>query len=101
MQAFIKTPTSIKNSGKRDPEMGSGKKKGKTWRLGMKMHVATDTVVGISTGVVYGLAHEHDISGARGLISSDTEDVYGDAGYLGLKKSRSIQRFSRIQKAQL
>lgn len=67
----------------------------------MKMHVATDTVVGISTGVVYGLAHEHDISGARGLISSDTEDVYGDAGYLGLKKSRSIQRFSRIQKAQL
>lgn len=65
--------------------MASGKK-GNTWHFGMKMHVATDTIVGIATDVVYGPANEHDISRARELISSDTEEVYGDAGYLGSTK---------------
>lgn len=67
--------------------MASGKK-GNTWHFGMKMHVAADTIVGIATDVVYGPAKELDISRARELklISSDTEDVYGDAGYLGLNK---------------
>lgn len=84
--SFIEAPSSTKNnSGKRDPEMASGKK-GNTWHFGMKMHVATDTIVGIATDVVYGPANEHDISRARELISSDTEEVYGDAGYLGLNK---------------
>lgn len=47
-------------------------KKGNTWHFGMKMHVATDTIVGIATDVVYGPDNEHDISRARELISSDT-----------------------------
>lgn len=63
--SFIEAPSSTMNSsGKRAPEMASGKK-GNTWHFGMKMHVATDTVVGIATDVVYGPANEHDISRAR------------------------------------
>lgn len=89
--SFIEAPISTKNrSGKRDTGMASGKK-GNTWHFGMKMHVATDTAVGIATDAVYGPANEHDISRARELIPSDTEEVYGDAGCLGLNKREEFQ----------
>lgn len=89
--SFIEAPTSTKNrTHSRDPEMASGKK-GNTWHFGMKMHIATDDCVGIVTNAVYGPANEHDIVRARELISPDTEDVYGDAGYLGLEKREEFE----------
>ncbi len=58
--SFIEAPSSTKNRDhKRDPEMSSGKK-GNTWHFGMKMHVATDDIIGIVTNAVYGPANEHD-----------------------------------------
>ena len=78
--SFIEAPTSTKNkTGTRDPEMTSGKK-GNTWHFGMKMHVATDEIIGIAMDVVYGPANEHDITRAREVIADDTRVVYGDAG---------------------
>lgn len=89
--SFIEAPTSTKNKqGKRDPEMASGKK-GNTWHFGMKMHVATDSVVGVVTDAVYGPANEHDIVRAREVIPPETKDVYGDAGYLGIQAREEFQ----------
>ena len=49
--SFIEAPTSTKNKTvTRDPEMTSGKK-GNTWHFGMKMHVATDELLGIAMDV--------------------------------------------------
>lgn len=70
--------------------MASGKK-GETWHFGMKMHVATDAIVGIATNVVYDPANEHDITRAREVILDDTTIVYGDAGYLGMAKRDELQ----------
>lgn len=95
--SFVEAPTSTKNqSNSRDPEMASGKK-GETWHFGMKMHVATDEVVGIATNVVYGPANEHDITRAREVIPDDTTIVYGDAGYLGMAKRDEFQDLEQLE----
>ena len=89
--SFIEAPNSTKNKEhKRDPEMASGKK-GNVWHFGMKMHIGTDTVVGIAMNAVYGPANEHDIVRAREVIPPETEAVYGDAGYLGMEKREEFQ----------
>lgn len=77
--------------------MSSGKK-GNTWHFGMKMHVATDDIIGIVTNAVYGPANEHDISRARELIPSETEQVYGDAGYVGMGKREEFQTDKEAEK---
>ena len=93
--SFIEAPTSTKNkTGTRDPEMTSGKK-GSTWHFGMKMHVATDEIIGIAMDVVYGPANEHDITRAREVIADDTRVVYGDAGYVGITQRDEFQDLSR------
>ena len=77
--SFIEAPSSTKNRDhKRDPEMSSGKK-GNTWHVGMKLH-------------------EHDISRARELIPSETEQVYGDAGYVGMEKREEFQTDREAEK---
>ena len=64
----------------------------------MKMHVATDDIIGIVTSAVYGPANEHDISRARELIPSETEQVYGDAGYVGMGKREEFQTDKEAEK---
>ena len=96
--SFIEVPSSTKNRDhKRDPEMSSGKK-GHTWHFGMKMHVAADDIIGIVTNAVYGPANEHGISRARELIPSETEQVYGDAGYVGMGKREEFQTDKEAEK---
>ena len=63
----------------------------------MKMHVATDDLIGIVTNAVYGSANEHDISLARELIPSETEQVYGDAGYVGMEKREEFQTIRKLR----
>ena len=88
---FIEAPTSTKNKEKkRDPQMASGKK-GNVWHFGMKMHIATDDIVGVVTNVAFGPANEHDITRASELLEDDIETVRGDAGYLGLRKREDAQ----------
>ena len=55
------------------------------------MLIATDECIGIATNAVYGPANEHDIVRARDLISEETEDVYGAAGYLGIDKREEFK----------
>ena len=96
--SVIEAPSSTKNRDhKRDPEMSSGKK-GNTRHFGMKMHVATDDLIGIVTNAVYGPANEHDIRRARELIPSETEQVYGDAGYVGMEKREEFQTDREAEK---
>ena len=47
---------------------------------------------------VYGPANEHDISRARELIPSETEQVYGDAGYVGMGKREEFQTDKEAEK---
>lgn len=65
----------------------------------MKMHVATDDIIGIVTNAVYGPANEHDISRARELIPSETEQVYGDAGYVGMGNARNSRPIRKQKSA--
>ena len=96
--SFIEAPSSTKNRDhKRDTEMASGKN-GNTWHFGMKMHVATDSLIGIVTNAVYGPTNEHDISRARELTPSETEQVYGDAGYVGMGKREEFQTDKEAEK---
>ena len=98
---FINAPNSAKNKEhQRDPEMTSGKK-GNVWHFGMKIHIATDTVVGIAMNAVYGPANEHDIVRARELIPQETEAVYGDAGCLGMDQARGVPDRQRIGEPKL
>lgn len=92
--SFIEAPTSTKNKTRtRDPEMASGKK-GSTWHFGMKMHVAVDEVIGITTDVVYGPANEHDITRAREVIPETRKLFMGMRDMLG---SHSVMNFKISQ----
>lgn len=94
---FIEAPTSTKNKDKkRDPEMASGKK-AETWHFGMKMHAATDDIIGIVAEAAYGPANEHDITRARELLPDDTSVVYGDAGYVGMKKREEFEDLPKAE----
>ena len=85
--SFIEAPSLTNNRDhKRDSEMSSDIKRN-TRHFGMKMHVATDDLIGIVTNAVYGPANEHDIS----QVPSETEQVYGDAGYVGMEKREKFQ----------
>ena len=89
--SFVEAPSSTKNKDNaRDPEMASGKK-AETWHFGMKMHVATDHVVGIVTDVAYSPANDHDVIHAREIIPDDATEVYGDSGYRGMGKREEFE----------
>jgi IS5 family transposase len=81
---IIEAPTSKKNADKqRDPEMAGTKKNGKPY-FGMKMHIGVDKKNGMLHSVETTAANEHDITRAAELLHGDEEEVYGDAGYIGL-----------------
>ena len=58
----------------------------------MKMHVATDDIIGIVTNAVYGPANEHDISRARELIPSETEHASGHENGTDFLLKRNVCR---------
>ena len=81
---IIEAPTSKKNADKqRDSEMSWTKKNGKP-HFGMKMHIGVDKKNGLLHSVETTAANAHDITKAAELLHGDEEEVYGDAGYIGL-----------------
>ena len=60
----------------------------------MKMHVAVDEVIGITTDVVYGPANEHDITRAREVIPETRKLFMGMRDMLG---SHSVMNFKISQ----
>jgi IS5 family transposase len=87
---IINAPSSTKNQKKaRDSEMHQNKK-GNEWRFSMKAHVGVDAGTGYVTKVTAAAANEHDITQASALIRDDDTVVYGDSGYLGIRKRPEI-----------
>ena len=83
---IIEAPSSTKNrTGERDPEMRQVKK-GNQYHFGMKLHIGMDA----RTGVVHSLsttsANVHDVTQAHRLLHGGEQQVWGDAGYIGVQK---------------
>jgi len=78
---IIDAPPSTKNEAKeRDPDMKQGKKNGREWHFGMKVHVGTDR-----RGIVHTLtttaANASDIGQMANLLHGAEREVYGDQAY--------------------
>jgi len=87
----IDAPSSTKNAEKkRDPEMHQTIKGGQ-WHFGIKFHMWVDAGSGLVHTIEVIAANKHDITVASKLIREDDEVVYGDSGYLSLRKRKEIQ----------
>lgn len=67
-------------------------RKGNVWRFGMKCHVGVDAGSGLVHTMTVTPANEHDITETANLIREDDEVVYGDSGYLGVRKRLEIKQ---------
>ena len=93
---ILNAPSSTKNVSKaHDPEMHQTKK-GNEWRFGMKCHIGMDAGSGLIHTLTVTATNEHDITQTCALLR---EEVYGDAGYLGVQKRPKIandEHYSKI-----
>lgn len=81
---FIDAPSSTKNRvHSRDPEMKSSKK-AETWHFGIKMHAGVDRDTGLVHTISVTPANECDVVHGSDVLTGEEEEVYGDAGYLGM-----------------
>ena len=95
---IINAPSSTKNKEKtRDPEMHQTKK-GNEWRYGMKCHIGVDAGTGYVHTVTATSANVHDITETHNLLREDDEVVYGDSGYIGIKKREEIKNDENLSK---
>lgn len=89
---IIEAPSSTKNQKKeRDPEAHSAKK-GNVWHFGYKAHIGVDSESGLVHTVQVTAANVHDVCVAAGLLTGEEEQVYGDSGYLGVKKRPEVRK---------
>ncbi|MGJ2897740.1 IS5-like element ISBmu2 family transposase, partial [Salmonella enterica subsp. enterica serovar Paratyphi A] len=87
---IIEAPPSTKNAGKsRDPEMHQTKK-GNEWHFGMKAHIGVDADSGLIHSVVGTAANVSDVSQAHALLHGHEEQVFADAGYIGVDKREEM-----------
>ena len=87
---IIAAPTSTKNQRRqRDGEMHQTKK-GNQWYFGMKAHIAVDAQSGLVQQVIGTAANVSDISRTHELLHGQEQDVFADAGYLGVQKRPEI-----------
>ena len=83
---IIEAPSSTRNrSGQRNPETRQVKK-GNQYHFGMKLHIG----VAAETGLVHSLsttpANVHDVTEAHRLLHGEEQQVWGDAGYIGVQR---------------
>ena len=56
--------------------------------IGMKLHIGVD----VETGLVHSLsttpANVHDVTEAHRLLHGEEQQVWGDAGYIGVQKGK-------------
>ena len=85
---IIAAPSSTKNrTGERDPEMHQVKK-GNQYPFGMKLHVGVDAETGVVHSMVTTPANVHDVTQAYRLLHGGEQQVWGDAGYMGVQKRK-------------
>ena len=83
---IIAAPTSTKNrAGERDPEMRQVKK-GNQYYFGMKVHIGADAETGVVHSFTTTSANVHDVTQAAALLHGGEQQVWGDAGYIGVQK---------------
>ena len=83
---IIEAPSSTKNrSGHRDPEMRQVKK-GNQYHFGMKLHIGVDAETGLVHSFSTTSANVHDVTEAHRLLHGEEQQVWGDAGYIGVQK---------------
>jgi IS5 family transposase len=89
---LIAAPSSTKNrEHARDPEMHQTKK-GNTWHFGLKAHIGVDKESGLVHTLVTTAANVSDISQTPVLLHGQEEDVWLDAGYVGVEKREDMQQ---------
>ena len=83
---FVESPSSTKNRDHaRDPEAHQAKK-GSDWHFGYKAHIGADRDSGLVHAVATTAANAADVTMAKGCVRASDEEVYLDAGYVGLGK---------------
>ena len=83
---IIDAPSSTKNrTGQRDPEMRQVKK-GNQYHFGMKLHIGVDAKTGVVHSRSTTSANVHDVTEAHRLLHGEEQQVWGDAGYIGVQK---------------
>ena len=88
---LIAAPSSTKNQKHaRDPEMHQTKK-GNQWHFGMKAHIGVDQESGLVHTLVTTAANVSDISQTPVLLHGQEQDVWLDAGYVGVEKREDMQ----------
>lgn len=88
---LIAAPSSTKNQAHaRDPEMHQTKK-GNQWHFGLKAHIGVDRQSGLVHTVVTTSANVSDISQTPALLHGQEEEVWLDAGYVGVDKREDMQ----------
>lgn len=90
--SIISAPSSTKNQdGTRDPEMHQTKK-GNEWHFGMKMHIGTDSELGLAHSLTTTAANVHDLNVADQLLHGAEEAIWADSGYQGIEKREEHRR---------
>ena len=85
---IIEAPSSTKNrAGQRDPEMRQVKK-GNQYHFGMKLHIGVDAETGLVHSLSTTSANVHDVTEAHRLLHGEEQQVWGDAGYIGVQKRK-------------
>lgn len=88
---LIAAPSSTKNQEHaRDPEMHQTKK-GNQWYFGLKAHIGVDKESGLVHTLVTTSANVSDISQTPALLHGQEQDVWLDAGYVGVEKRDDMQ----------
>ena len=88
---LIAAPSSTKNrKHERDPEMHQTKK-GNQWHFGLKAHIGVDKDSGLVHTLTTTAASVSDISQTSALLHGQEEDVWADAGYVGVDKREDMQ----------
>lgn len=88
---LIAAPSSTKNQEHaRDPEMHQ-RKKGNQWYFGLKAHIGVDKDSGLVHTLVKTSANISDISQTAVLLQGQEQDVWLDAGYVGVEKREDMQ----------
>ena len=83
---IIEAPSSTKNrAGERDPEMRQVQK-GNQYHFGMKLHIGVDARTGVVPSLSTTSANVHDVTEAHRLLHGGEQQVWGDAGYIGVQK---------------
>jgi IS5 family transposase len=88
---LIAAPSSTKNKEHaRDPQMHQAKK-GNQWHFGMKAHIGVDKESGLVHTLTTTAANVSDISQTPALLHGQEQDVWADAGYVGVDKREDMQ----------